>query len=131
MSRGFLDDIGGSKRLRAAVAGANARDMSLPMNKVAFDSTWLGTAGIALTGTFTISANAAPNTSFVTWTDLGAPPLAEIAYLKSGVYSNLADGDFGSSAGITLLVGATGISGDCKGLIYPVVVAYVVYRIFP
>ncbi|SDA39074.1 hypothetical protein [Mesorhizobium qingshengii] len=131
MSRGFLDDIAGSKRLRMAIAGKNARDMSLPTNHVAFDSDWLGAAGIALTGTFTISANASPNTSFVTWATLGAKPLAEIAFLKSGFYTNIADGDFGTTTSVTLIVGPTGITGDCKNLNYPVVVAYVIYRIFP
>lgn len=130
MSRGFLDDIGGSKRLRMAVAGANARDFSLPMNKVAFDSDWLGAAGVALAGTFTLTANAGANTSFVTWPTLGAKPLAEIAFLKSGQYQSIVDGDFGATVDLTLLVGPTGIQGNCKGLNYPVVVAYVVYRVF-
>ncbi|TJV70347.1 MAG: hypothetical protein E5X76_20140 [Mesorhizobium sp.] len=128
--RGFLRDVGGSKRLRIARSGFDAADLSLAMNNVVFDSEWLGTAGIALAGTFTLTANAGANTSFVTWPTLGAKPLAEIAFLKSGQYQNIVDGDFGSTVGLTLLVGPTGIQGDCKGLNYPVVVAYVVYRVF-
>jgi hypothetical protein len=129
--RGFLRDVGGSKRLRIARSGFDAADLSLAMNDVVFDSDWLGTAGIALTGTFTLTANAGANTSFVTWADLGATPLAEIAFLKDGIYSNCLDSDFGTTVDVTLLVGPTGISGNCKGANYPVVVVYVVYRIFP
>ncbi len=128
--RGFLRDVGGSKRLRIARWGFDAADLSLAMNNVVFDSEWLGTAGIAYTGTFTITANAAANTVFVTWPSLGASPLAEIAFLKGGFYQNIVDGNF-TSTEITLFVGPTGISGDCGNLNYPVVVAYVVYRIFP
>lgn len=78
MSRGFLKDVGGKKRLRFVKDGYDANDLSVPLNKVIFDSEIEGCLATYRAGSVTI--NPPVNGYVVTWPDLGYTPFALISF---------------------------------------------------
>ena len=113
--RGFIRNVGDHWRARFVQAGYDANDMTMPPNKVVFDSDDIGTLSLLYAGTFRFNRDgAAPITRQVASWSLSYIPLCTFQFRPSGdinwnpVY---VPGGFGSSiASQRILVSATGIS---------------------
>lgn len=79
MSRGFLKDIGGKKRLRFVKDGYDANDPSVPLNKVIFDSEIEGCLQIYQQGTVALNYPISAG-YLVTWPSLGYTPFVMLSF---------------------------------------------------
>lgn len=78
MSRGFLKDIGGSKRMRFVKPGYDANDLNVPANAVIFDSEDAGGLFIYRAGTWSGTIPKGAGGFIVSWPSLGYTPLAVV-----------------------------------------------------
>lgn len=87
MSRGFLKDVGGSKRMRFVKPGYDANDPNVPPNAVIFDSEDAGGLFIYRAGTWSGLIPKNPGAYIVTWPSLGYTPLAVVQDGTPGAFS--------------------------------------------
>ncbi|MRN45482.1 hypothetical protein GJU93_02540 [Brucella sp. 10RB9212] len=74
MSRGFLKDVGGVKRLRMVKTGYDANDLTLPYNLVVFDSVFPPNLTPWAAGVVRVST-AGTLMKIVSWADPGYVPM--------------------------------------------------------
>lgn len=85
MSRGFLKDVGGSKRMRIVLPGYDADNLNTPPNKVVFDSEDLGTLSLIVASSYTFPTYHLadrPWTQIASW-NLSFVPLCQFQF-RSG-----------------------------------------------
>lgn len=78
MSRGFLKDVDGKKRLRFVKDGYDANDLSVPLNKVIFDSEIEGCLSTYRAGSITLTPSV--DGFAVTWPSLGYTPFVLLTF---------------------------------------------------
>lgn len=78
-NRGFIKDVGGSKRMRFVRAGYDANDMSVPPNQVIFDSQNIGALSVHTSGVVDVQT---PLDGYIaSWANLGYTPLAMVQFI--------------------------------------------------
>lgn len=78
MSRGFLKDIGGKKRMRFVKDGYDADDLNAPLNKVIFDSEIEGCLQTYRAGSIVVTPSV--DGFVVTWPSLGYTPFVLLSF---------------------------------------------------
>lgn len=131
MSRGFIDRIGGNLRFRWVKPGFDARDFSTPANAVIFDSEANAFLQVFLSGSFQINDGNSGEYKAVTWPSLGYVPFAWAAWGKNGwtraPVPSAWHPNYPWQGGI--FIEPNGLRVESRGLIYPVTVDYVVWRV--
>lgn len=78
MSRGFLKDIGGTKRMRFVKPGYDANNLNVPPNAVIFDSEDAGGLFIYRSGSWSGAIPGGGGAYIATWPSLGYTPLGVV-----------------------------------------------------
>jgi len=83
MSRGYVDKFGDHYRARYVQSPYNARDLSVPRNKVIFDTDDIGTLSLLASGSYTMTYAGSIDVGPVligSWADPGYIPLCEFHF---------------------------------------------------
>lgn len=129
MSKGFIDLVGGVRRLRWVKSGFDARDYATPANAVIFDSDANTYLQVYLAGTVAITDGSNAEYKPVTWPSLGYIPFAWACFRKSGY--NMAPVPSSPTSTYSqgaVSVEANGLLVETRGLNYPVELDYVIWR---
>lgn len=127
MSRGFLKDVGGIKRLRIVKPGYDANNLNLPYNNVVFDSVLPTSVVPYIAGVVNITT-AGSVMKVVTWPDPGYCPLTMVNIVRQddGSYSSVIPW---TSNNPVITVDNTGIYLSTGSLILPTNLIYFALRI--
>lgn len=137
MTRGYLRDSGGAKRLRFVKSGYDADSESVPPNKVIFDSKDIGTLSLLDSGEYTWAGvnSTAGNTKFLTtvksW-DYDFVPLCSFQFsmANNGYFEPYLSSISNSSADNIIIVSKAGIFANFYwGYVTTVVMRWQAYRL--
>ncbi|MFC7067464.1 hypothetical protein [Brucella rhizosphaerae] len=127
MSRGFLKDVGGVKRLRIVKAGYDANNLNLPYNAVVFDSIFPTNLTPWATGVARV-ATAGTNLKIVSWPSPGYIPMTivNVKAANGEIYYNVVPW---TSNNPRMFASADGIYLSAGSLNLPFDVSYMAFRV--
>lgn len=132
MSRGFLKDINGSKRMRFVKPGYDANNLNVPPNAVIFDSEDDGGLFIYRSGTWSGAIPGGAGAYIATWPSLGYTPLAVVQNGTPGAVWPFFDYYYNSASAPRLIVypGGLWLRNGRNGVAPDATVFNITYQIY-